>query len=166
MGTDDLSGEQLSGTATGELHTLYTKSTGMRSHSFTTVVTTVNGALNDYVTFTDEVRMTAFGQDAYIPTNGSSVNYQLTDAIGNPLVTSSIAVVSSSANESGNYFVIREGASETLSMDVTYVPGIANTTARMQLVSVGFSKAAEAPTQTWVARPANNYRTPTKTIVN
>lgn len=153
MGTDDLSGEQLSGTATGELHTLYTKSTGMRSHSFTAVVTTANGALNDYVTFTDEVRMPAFGQDAYIPTNGSSVNYQLTDAIGNPLVTSGIAVVSSSANESGNYVVTREGSSETLSLTVIYVPGVVNTAARMQLISIGYSDVA--PDQVWHTLPAS-----------
>lgn len=165
-GADDLTGNQLAGAATGELHTLYTKGTEVGSPSFTAVVTTSNGDLNDYVTFNGEITMTAFGQDAYIPTDGSSVVYQLTDAIGNGLAASGTAVVSSSADESGNYFVIREGSSETLSLTVTYVPGVANTAARMQLVSIGFSDTAQAPDQTWYALPASNYRTPTRIIVN
>lgn len=165
-GADDLTDSQLQSSAIGETHTLRTKGQNSSDPVMEAKVTSVSGALNDYVTFSGTLTLTPFGQDAYIPTDGTGITYQLTDALGSPLAASGTAVIYSSARESGNYFVIREGESKTLTIDVTYVPGVSNTTARMQILSVNFSDREQPADQTWLALPANKYRTPTKTIVN
>ncbi|MEY3783835.1 MAG: trimeric autotransporter adhesin [Candidatus Parcubacteria bacterium] len=166
FGADDLTGAQLAGSVSGETHTLYTKGTSIAGNNFTAEVTTVNGAANDYVTFSGTVNIEAFGQDVYIPMGTTGANYKLVDSSGVTIVASSTAVVTSSARESGNYFFIPEGSSETITLDVVYVPGISNTTARMQLISINYSDIAQTPDQTWLAAPSNNYRTPVKIIVN
>lgn len=167
-GKDDLSGSQLAGQATGEAHSLATKGTSASNNKATAVVTSVSGSNNDYATFSITATLRAFGQDVYIPIGSTGVTYRLTDAIGNGLNSSGTAVVSSSADETGSYFRISEGEgeSETITLDVTYLPGTPNVVARLQLVRINFSDEPEPPTQSWAAQPANNYRTPVVTIVN
>lgn len=167
-GADDLDSSQLAGSATGEVHTLVTKGSNVASvqNNKTSKVTSVTGNLNDYATFEITVTLNAFGQDVYVPIGSTGVQYALTDAVGNTLAGSGTAVVSSNAKEEGNYFRIAEGESKTVTLNVTYVPGVANTVARLQLTQIDYSDSAQAPTQTWQATPANNYRTPPITIVN
>ncbi|MCA9359065.1 peptidoglycan-binding protein [Candidatus Kaiserbacteria bacterium] len=165
-GKDRLIGGQLASAATGEIHTLNSKGSSVSSTNLSSTVTSVSGANNDYATFSITVTLSPFGQDVYIPTDLSGVSYQLVDAAGNTITSSSTAVVSSSAKESGNYFQLNEGKSETLTLDVTFMPGVPNTTARLQLLGINFSDSAQAPNQSWSAQPASSYRTPTKTIVN
>lgn len=165
-GKDTLKGNQLSSVANGETHTLNSKGNSVSTNNFSAVVTSVSGPTNDYVTFSATVTLNPFGQDVYIPFDSTGVTYQLTDAVGNVLSASGTAVVSSSAKESGNYFVLNEGKSETITLDVTYVPGVSNTAARLQLVSINYSDAAQAPDQTWLAQPASSYRTPVRVIVD
>ena len=165
-GADDLDTNQLQSAATGEMHLLYTKGSDVESDYATAVVTTQDGSTNDYVTFSITVNVTAFGQDVYIPIGTSGVTYQLQDAIGSALSASGTPVVTSSADEEGNYFFIPEGSTESLTLTVTYIPGVANTNARLQLISVNYNDTDAAPDQSWIALPENAYRTPTKTIVN
>ncbi|USN89085.1 MAG: peptidoglycan-binding protein [Candidatus Nomurabacteria bacterium] len=167
-GTDDLSLDQLSGTATGDTHTMATKGTAVNTTTIATsaVVTTANGEANDYATFSITVPVTAFGQDVYIPNSGTSVVYKLTDATGNALTASGTAIVTSSADERGNYFFIAEDSTETVTLTVTYVPGATNTVARLQLMGIGYSNDTVTPDTTWTARPENKYRTNVVTIVN
>lgn len=165
-GKDTLAGNQLASAATGETHALHTKGQSVTSPAMTAVVTTASGPANDYVTFSGKISITPFGQDAYIPNDGTAIVYQLTDATGNALSASGTAIITSSAKESGNYFLVPEGKNETITIEVTYQPGIANTTARMQIMSMHFSDSAQPATQSWTALPANKYRTPTKIIVD
>ena len=165
-GEDDLTGSQLQSAATGEVHSLYTKGTSASENTSSAVVTSVDGANNDYATFSLNFSLNAFGQDVYIPFGTSGVSYQLQNAIGTPLSASGTAVVSSSARESGNYFYIPEGSTEKFNLTVTYLPGASNTVARLQLLGVHFNDTTASPDQTWTALPANNYRTSAVTIVN
>lgn len=167
-GADDLTGSQLAGSATGETHTLITKGSNVSSNSGSqsAKVTSVSGDLNDYATFELTVTLTAFGQDVYIPLDNTGVQYQMTDSVGNALSASGTAIVSSNAKEEGNYFRINEGESKNVTLTVTYLPNAQNTVARLQLTRINYSDSAQAPTQTWQATPANNYRTNAVTIVN
>ena len=165
-GEDDLSSTQLQGAATGEVHTFYSKGTAVASDNATAVVTTTSGPNNDYVTFSIKVNVNAFGQDVYVPFGTTGVTYKLVDSVGSALSASGTAVVSSSADETGNYFRIDEGNSETITLDVTYLPGVPNTNARLQLISINYSDSAQPPTQSWLAQPASSYRTPVRIIVN
>lgn len=167
-GADDLISGQLAGSATGEMHTMITRGGNVTStqNNMTSNVTSVSGDNNDYATFEMTIRFTAFGQDVYLPIGTSGVQYQLTDAVGNALAASGTAVVTSSAKEEGNYFRIAEGSSENITLTVTYLPGVQNTVARLQLTSIDYSDSAQSPTQSWQAKPASSYRTPAVTIVN
>lgn len=165
-GGDTLTANQLSGVASGETHSLYTKGLIVVANEMTGVVTSSTGPLNDYVTLTANVKVTAFGQDVYIPTDGTGVTYQLTDSTGTIIATTSIAITDSSAKEIDNYFFIPEGETKTFSLEVTHTPGAANKTARLQMISLNFSDSAQAPNQTWLAQPQSKYRTPTKIIVD
>lgn len=165
-GIDDLTGNQLESAATGEVHTLYTKGSAVENDRTTAVVTSVDGANNDYVTFGITVDLTAFGQDVYIPIGTTGVTYQLQNSVGTPLGASGTAIVTSSARERNGYFHIPEGSTESVTLDVTYVPGVPNTTARLQLLSINFNDTTSPPDQTWMALPASTYRTATKVIVN
>jgi hypothetical protein len=49
---------------------------------------------------------------------------------------------------------------------VTYVPGAANTAARLQLETIEFAETGVDPDQTWTASPDTDYRTSVVTIVN
>lgn len=169
-GEDDLNASQMSGSATGELHTLRTTGTSGENVNTTASVTTVNGDNNDYATFSIEFDITAFEQDAYIPTDADDAtvwrveNQSGTDITGTGSAT---AVWDSTADEEGDFFVVQEGQTETFELQVTYIPGVANTAARLQLVSVAYDSEEDAtPDQTWNATPASSYRTPTRVIVN
>lgn len=165
-GDDDLTGNQLQGAATGEVHSLFTKGTSASDNSSSAVVTSVSGSNNDYATFDLNFNLTAFGQDAYIPFGTDGVSYQLQNAIGTALSASGTAVVTSSADERGNFFHVPEGSTEKFTLTVTYLPGVPNTVARLQLLGVHFNDSAASPDQTWNALPASNYRSPAVTIVN
>jgi hypothetical protein len=130
----------------------------------------VNGDNNDYATFEVELDITAFEQDVYIPTDPSvGTTWRIVDSSGNDLsgTGNATAILDSSAREQGNYFVIRDGQTETLTLQVVYVPGVANTAARLELQAVHYDSEQDAtPDQTWNAAPASDYRTQVRVIVN
>ena len=169
-GADDI---DVDGSASGETHTLRVIGINVENPTKSATVTTVDGATNDYATFTLEFDVTAFEEDIYIGTNpATSTVYEVQDAGGNDLsgTGTTTAVLDSSADENGagTFFIVREGETEEFTLEVTYLPGVANQAARLQLVSLKFDDNDTDPTpdETWTATPASSYRTSTKTIVN
>lgn len=174
-GADDLGTSQLSGAATGDTHTLRSTGISVEAASDSAVVTTSDGALNDYVTFKVEVDVTAFDQDVFIPIDSASTTWSLRDSAGNVLTVpaaSTSVIMSSSAQEGGAgdaFFEINEGETETITLTVTYTPSIANTAVRLQLGALLFDETGTvtgADDQTWTATPLSDYRTDVVTIVN
>ncbi len=172
---DNVGSTQLSGAATGDVHTLRTTGIAVELDSVDSSVTTSDGALNDYATYEIVMDVTAFEQDVFIPINSASTSWSLVDGNGNTLTVpsaSTTVVITSSADEGGAgdaFFEITEGSSETVTVTVTYTPSIANTTARLQLLSLTFDETGTvsgANDSTWSANPASTYRTDTETIVN
>lgn len=166
-GSDDLSSGQLSGNIIGKTHTLHTKGIVVKPITKSTDITSVSGATNDYATFSMKLEVTAFGQDVYLSTNvAEAIAYQLEDNTGAIIPGTGTAVLDSNAREQGNFFLINEGETRTINLQVTYLPGVSMTTARMQLLNINFNESASAPSQTWSANPASTYETETKTIVD
>jgi peptidoglycan hydrolase-like protein with peptidoglycan-binding domain len=166
-GSDDLTGSQLSGTASGETHVMRTKGMIGTADSVVGEVITTSGALNDYATFSIKVDVTAFGQDVYIPVNVSAgATYQLENNAGAAIGDTGTAVLTVDTTEENGYFRIPEGETKKLTLDVTYLPGTPMTAVRLQLLGINYGANAAAPTDTWNATPASRYETPTKTIVN
>lgn len=166
-GSENLGGSQLSGSATGETHVLRTKGIIGAVDGKSASVTSVDGSDNDYATYSIEVEVTAFGQDVYIPTNvATAITYQLESGSGAVLGDTGTPILSSTAREQGSYFRISEGDTETITLEVTYKPGVSTTAARLQLLTIEFAGSAIAPNQSWSAVPANDYETATRTIVD
>ncbi len=165
--SENLESNQISGSASGETHVMRTKGIIGEVDGKSASVTSVDGSNNDYATYSIEVEVTAFGQDVYIPTDvATAITYQLENGSGSALGDTGTAVLSSSAREQGNYFRISEGDTETITIEVTYKPGVATTAARLQLLTVEFAGSTTAPNQSWSAVPSNSYETATKTIVD
>lgn len=167
-GSDNLTNSQLSGAASGDAHTLRTAGVDTTMTDDSAVVTSVDGDDNDYATFEIEVEVTAFEQDVYIPTNGSTVSTVISTSTG----TTSVSVtLDSSAEEVNNRFEITEGETETVTIRYTLVQAAtgSNTTtgARLILGSLGFYEASTGGTlKTQTTLPATDYRTAQVDIVN
>jgi len=161
-GADDLNAD---GNVTGEEHTLEVSGVNVSRENRSAQTTVVDGADNDYATFTIEVEVTAFEEDIFIPqTAVTAYTYQIENAsngnvIGNATATTS--TISSSANTSGAYYRVNEGDSETFTFTVTYNPLAADegSSYRMQLLTIEFNDSAAPPDQTWNANPASMYET-------
>ncbi len=171
-GADDVTGE---GAATGEQHTLRTTGIDVELDSADSAVTTSDGALNDYATYTIVLDVTAFDQEVFIPISSASTSWSLVDGSGNTLTVptgSTTVVISSTADEGGAgdaFYEINEGQTETVTIKVTYTPSIANRTARLVLNSLRFDETGTVTgtdDKTWNALPASTYRTDVETIVN
>jgi hypothetical protein len=166
-GADDVT--DLSGAATGDAHTLRTAGADVTTDSVDADVTVVDTAgVNDYGTYVIEVEVTAFEQDVYIAVDpADSLTYVLQDGAGSTSVTGSrSATLSSTADDDGTYFEITEGSTETLTLTVTYTPGVANTASRLVLSAIKFAPTAAPFTQTQTTLPANDFRTAVVTMVN
>jgi hypothetical protein len=171
-GADTVDGE---GAATGEEHTLRTTGISVELDSVDSDVVTSDGALNDYATYTIVLDVTAFEQDVFIPINSASTSWSLVNGNGTTLTVptaSTTAVLTSTADEGGTgdaFFEITEGSTETVTLKVTFSPSVANTSARLQLLSLTFDEtgtAAAGNDSSWAADPASTYRTAVETIVN
>lgn len=167
-GADSLSGSQLSGTASSEMHTLGTRGIAVALDSAASEIDRVDGAANDYATHRLTLEVTAIGQDVFIPTDANlAVTYQIENGSDVVLATgTSNAFVTSSGRKVGDYFRISEGDTETVTVEVVYQAGVAFTPARVQLLTLAYGPAAGAPTQTWNAVPQNDFESPVRTIVD
>lgn len=168
-GADDLGNSQLSGAATGDAHTLRTAGLDVSPVSTDADVTVNDSNLNDYATFEIEVEVTAFEQDVYLSTDpATSTSWSLVNGSGATVSAgTSTVVLTSSADEVDGFFEITEGETETVTITVTYVPGVANTAARLVLNSLKFDEDKDVtPDQTQSTLPVTDYRTAVVTIVN
>ena len=83
---------------------------------------TGDGATDDYATFEIEVEVTAFERDAYIPTDGSTIDAVIVD--GGAIISYSRTRLSADDAERP-VLKSTEGSSETINITVTYGPGVA-----------------------------------------
>lgn len=170
-GADDLdntSPDQLTGSATGDVHTLRTAGIDVSVDSVDADVTTADGNTNDYATYVVSADVTAFEQDVYLAINpATSTDWTLETSSGVAVTVGTTTVnLTSTGDEQGAYFLINEGETETITLTVTFSPGVTNTAARLQLESLLFAATEATPNQTWTASPDSDYRTAVVTIVN
>jgi peptidoglycan hydrolase-like protein with peptidoglycan-binding domain len=156
----------VSGIDSSEVHTLLSSGIIVEFGDSDTEVVNVDGS-SDYVTFTMGLAVTAVEQDVYIPTDmGDSIEWHLETSSGSVISDGSTQVsLYSTADEDSDYFVIDEGATEVLSVNVLYIPQDLNTTARLVLDSINFSENPETPDQTQELLPETDYRSNTVIIV-
>ena len=166
-GSDDVT--SLINTIVGKIHTLRSEGISGQPKTKTAVVTTVDAA-SDYATYKVSVEVTAFNQDVLISNNPTtSMVFVLEDGAASSSVAGSRTVnLTSTADETVNpgYFTIFEGETKTVTLDVTYIPGVTNTASRLSLTSIKFDDVIGVPTQIWNANPVADYRTDIVTIVN
>ncbi len=167
-GAEDLDNSQLSGAATGEAHTLRTMGVITEMTDDSATVTTGDNAGDDYATFEITVDVTAFEQDVYISTNvATSVSYSIVDGAGATVAGTDTPVLTSTADETNGFFVINEGETESVTLQVTFDATSANSAARLLLNSISFDEAEDTtPDQTQTTLPATDYRTSVVTLVN
>lgn len=166
LGGDDLTTAQLSGSATGDVHTLRTMGIIGEAGSMSSAVTAGVSGGHDTVNYTMKVDVTAFNQDVYIAKNsGTSVRYSLTDSSGTSLATTSGTAVdsfTSTADDDGTYFYVPEGSTETFTIVVKWSPQTPTAAKGVQLLGLDYAATAAPETSAWTAAPAKDYRTEAK----
>ena len=173
-GTDTLTDadSQLSGSATGDVHTLRTTGISTEMTSDDAVVTVGQNAGDDYATYTLKVDVTAFNQDVYLSTNAAtSTGWSLVDGAGATVTggTRTVTLTSTADEDTVGFFHISEGDTKTLTLKVTFDPTATNVAARLQLNSLKFDDngtVSQANDKTQTTLPATDYRTEVVTIVN
>ena len=169
--------DQLTGSASGEEHTLRT--TGVDVDGFTTDVdvTTADTADDSFGQFVLTFDVTAIGDDeVYVPLtagafdSGASTTrgavYKVTDANGNLIASSSAdqltasLVLEDGGDDSTSGFVRLEGdETATLKLTIVFNPGSAAGQYIVSLDSVGFAGTAVAATKRSTLTPATGYDT-------
>jgi len=164
-GADTLGNSQLSGSATGDWHTLRTKGISSEKGTRSAVLTSGVSGGHDTVKFTIPVVVTAFNQDVYISkTAATSLVYDLTDSSGTLLSSTASTAVDSFSSDADDttapgYFYIPEGSSKTVTLVVKWSPTGAATAKGVQLKAINYAETAVSPTATWNATPVADYRT-------
>lgn len=166
-GADELTDDQLGGSASSELHTLRV-SGGTLSSVETSTSVRENDTNPDTGTYTIKFDVTAFEDDIYISgtaTSGTSLgtagaNYIVEDSDGDQAVGGSAnAVLSSNADSvTGNRYRVSEGETREFTLLVTYTPA-SEDFYRVQLYSVNFNDTNAAPDVQQRALPEQNYET-------
>lgn len=154
------------GSASGDTHTLRASGINVEPNDDTAVTTVVDGADNDYATFTIKVDVTAFDEDQYISqTAATAYTFQIENASDGSILGSSTAtssIISSTAETEGSSYRINEGDTETFTFTMTLNPkpeyeGISY---RAQLLTIVSGTSAASPTgNTFSAVPASDYET-------
>jgi len=172
-GADDLSGSQLSGSASSDTHTLITEGIVILAEDITTSTDTSgdNDSIGEFeVTF----EVTAYEEDFYITDNVAAgagtdgVNFTVdTDVVAAP--ASVTGTLTSSADEdNAGVFTVDEGETETFTLRVVIDADDAAGTGdyRVSLDNVIFSESNDGVTtpQTRVLTPVQDYRTDYETI--
>jgi hypothetical protein len=172
-GADDLANSQLSGSATGDEHTLRTSGAILEvtDVSETSKANTDSSLTDDEGIFVIEFDVTAFETDIYIDDNATrgtvesntGVNYTLN--VGGTATTagSVVATLDSDAELDGARYLVNEGETESFTLTVEFDPNITGSY-KLQLYSVNFNDTnADADTQQ-LATPAEDYDTDSLTI--
>ena len=173
-GADDLSSSQISGSATGELHTLRTGGTTSGEVETSAELKTNSSATteDDEGVFTIEFEVTAFEQDVYIDnsasrgttTSSAGVNYILEDSSGDEVTAGDVSAnLDSSADVVDGRFRIQEGQTETFTLTVVYDP---STTGfyKLQLYTINYNDTSDDPDTYQRALPESRYETESLSI--
>jgi peptidoglycan hydrolase-like protein with peptidoglycan-binding domain len=133
-GADDLGASQLSGSSTGETHTLRSEGVSLDfvSSSETFRENSDATTADNQGEFTLKFDVTAFEDDIFVAKTAASgtssttvagVTYQIEDENGDSVsVTSNSGVLTSTADTQDGEFVVREGETETFTLKVTIDP--------------------------------------------
>jgi len=168
----------IAGTATGETVTLALVGVDVSLTKKTLTVTSADSSTDDYATGTFEVKITNNSKEIlYVPLTATATTTASTTAgvsflatIGGSVVSTSTASVVidqlTALTETSDSVKIQKGQSATLEVIVTFKPGYALTTYKLELDTVHFSETAGAYDQTYTAPETASYRTSTVTIVN
>ncbi|HEU4677456.1 MAG TPA: peptidoglycan-binding protein [Candidatus Paceibacterota bacterium] len=173
-GADDLAAGQLSGSATGDTHTLRTSGVAVEDFSADTDVTTSDTATNSYGTFTFTFDVTTIGDDeVFIPLTAASTTasgsttkgavYKITDANGTTVTASdsnsaSLVRISGGDTSTAGYVRLDSGETATLKLTVTFNPTTAGQFIGV-LDSVGFAATADPATDSTTLTPSTDYDT-------
>ncbi len=166
-GADDLVASQISGSATGETHTLVAEGIVVPADGVTTTADTTGD--NDQTgEFTIEFEVTAVEGDFYISdvaseSATSGVEFSVEVATG---TTTASGVLSSSADEeTTGVFTVRDGETETFTLTVT-VDTSASAQVRVLLDEVNYTSDPNGVsfTTAYIPTPASDFRTGYKNV--
>jgi len=143
-GADSGDQSDVGGSANSAVHTIALTGTNVEAISTSqSVVTPGSNASDTYGTYTIRFDVEAIDEDAYIGTTvaesgtvGATYNIN-----GNSFSGSQTAVLSSTADTSGGFYVVDEGDSETFTLLVTLNPSTARTFS-VELDSIRFNESA------------------------
>ncbi len=177
-GADDLEGGQLSGSATGETHTMRTSGAVIGSGNTTAVykANTDSTLSDDEGMYTIKFNVTAFNSDLYIPQSvdrgtvlgTAGVNFLVEDSSAGSIETASgtvVAVLDSEARIENGYFKVSEGQTKSFTLMVEYDPE-AKSFYKVQLYSLNWNTSPAAPTTQQRVLPEGNYETSVLSISN
>lgn len=176
---DDLAAGDKSGTASNDAHSFYADGLSITDGA-SEPEPTINDSNGDTAggqrgVYKVNFSVTAFGDDIYVPLGATiststvdtddGIAYALENSDGTAQMlnaaglASTTAAVTSSADTSGDYYVINEGTTETFTLTVTATP-LADGYFAVQLYGVNFNVAAAAAADTLqVASPAADHQT-------
>lgn len=177
-GADDLAGGQLSGSATGETHTLRTTGAIVSAGNTTaTYKANTGGTLeDDEGMYSIKFDVTSFNSDLYIPqsvdrgtTLGTAgANFIIEDASASSVETASgtvIATLDSEARIENGFFKVSEGQTKTFTLMVEYDPE-SKAFYKVQLYSLNWNNSPLAPSTQQRVLPEGNYETSVLSISN
>jgi len=168
-GAEDLTGSQLSGSASGEEHTLRTEGAILELVSIDEDLKENNDATaaDDEGVFTIKFDVTAFESDIFVNKSAASgtamgtagANFLVEDNAGvQVLAGTSSASLTSTADTEGTRFQVDEGETETFTLTVEYDP-VAEGFFQLQLFSLNFNIANSDPNTQQRALDESDYQT-------
>lgn len=168
-GADNLAGAQLSGSATGEEHTLRTEGAILAagSESETLKINDDADTTDDEGVFVISFDVTAFETDLYLNKTAASgtamgtagASFLVEDNSGNAVgAGTSSASLTSTADTDGTRFIVNEGETETFTLTVEYDPATAGFY-QLQLYSLNFNNSNADPDTAQRALDESDYET-------
>jgi hypothetical protein len=160
---------QLSGSATGEEHTLRTEGAILATDEDATELKINDDAdtTDDEGVFTISFEVTAFETDIYVNKSAASgtamgtagASFLVEDSNGNPVgAGTSSASLTSTADTDGTRFIVEEGETETFTLTVEYDPATA-AFYQLQLYSLNFNNSNADPDTQQRALDESDYQT-------
>lgn len=164
---DDIEDTDLTGSANGEEVSFFEEGINVDLSTVTYTENTNDSGDTVKVTYNISFKVTAFGDDLYIPKsvteNGASatagLNYEVENS--NDATVSGIgseSSLSSSADEEGNYYRIDEGSTETFTVSISVDPASAGFY-RVQLKDVRFDTDTTGTPENYILSPESDYDT-------
>jgi hypothetical protein len=144
-GGDDIAAGDISGSAIGEVHQLYTE--GIFAEIVSTDETKTAGDNNsdDVGDYEIEFDLTAFDDTFYVSATSTGViTYQVENGSGSTVATTTTEALTSGASKEGDAYRIDSGDSETFTLTVNLDPDT-DGFYRIQLVSIEYGSTAALP---------------------